>query len=250
MEVAEGALGTTASGARVRTWTLRGAGVSVVVTDLGATVLQVNVPDGAGGVVNVAPCHQSVSALEAGLARNPKMGATCGRVCNRTCNARFELDGAEYALRANEGAHHIHGGEPGWDMRVWSLVGTAATPAFAAVTLAYDSPAGEEGYPGAVEAVVDYTLSASNELTMEFRATTDKATPINMCKCVACAAQTRGVGRHVDVRVHAVECQEARVRRRERRNDRRVVRERQQAVRAVERLGGADARLEACSRDD
>ena len=107
---------------------------------------------------------------------NPQyLGAIVGRCANRITNARFTLDGKTYQLAANIGPNHLHGGRKGFDQRVWRATHGAAT-----LELRYTSPDGEEGYPGNLDVRVTYTLTDENELIVDYFATTDKATPINL----------------------------------------------------------------------
>jgi aldose 1-epimerase len=104
-------------------------------------------------------------------------GAIVGRVANRIANARFTLDGVEYRLIANHGSNHLHGlfGKSAWQARPLPLTEEAT-----AVELTYFSKAGESGFPGNLTARVVYTLTGKNELRLEFTATTDQATPVNL----------------------------------------------------------------------
>ena len=111
---------------------------------------------------------------------SPYFGAVVGRVANRIANASFTLGGQTHTLSRNEGAFPgtLHGGTRGWDKVTWRLVERSASH----VKLAHSSRAGEENYPGTVEASVTYTLTADNELVVEMHASTDEATPINMAQ--------------------------------------------------------------------
>src|SRR5262249_30717916 len=113
------------------------------------------------------------------LKKTPYFGATVGRVGNRIANAQFELDGKTYKLAANNGAHHLHGGNKGWDKVVWQGEATT-TSRGPTVKLTYVSKDGEEGYPGTVTATAKYTLTDSDELDIEMTATTDRTTIVNM----------------------------------------------------------------------
>ena len=109
-------------------------------------------------------------------AANPRhLGGIIGRYANRIANARFSLDGKTYQLAANDGRHHLHGGVMGFDKRVWHAACDAAR-----LELRYLSPDGEEGYPGNLDVRVTYTLSDDDELVVEYLATTDKPTPVNL----------------------------------------------------------------------
>lgn len=107
---------------------------------------------------------------------NPRyLGAIVGRCANRIAGARFTLDGKTYRLAANIGPNHLHGGVKGFDQRVWR-----AACGVSDLELRYTSPDGEEGYPGTLDVRVRYTLTDRNELVVEYGATTDKPTPINL----------------------------------------------------------------------
>jgi aldose 1-epimerase len=130
------------------------------------------VPDRAGRPANVVLGFNTPEEY----AENPRyLGAIVGRYANRIANAQFTLDGKTYRLAANIGLNHLHGGVTGFDKRVWSAACDAAS-----LELRYLSPDGEEGYPGNLDVRVSYTLSERNELIVEYCATTDKPTPLNL----------------------------------------------------------------------
>ena len=149
-------------------------GMVAKVTDYGASLTELWVPDRAGTLANVVLGFDRFTPY---LTAPCDIGATIGRVANRIGNARFTLDGREYRVTANAGPHQLHGGLRGFDKRVWTS--RLASESSAAVTFTYVSADGEEGFPGAVTVSVTYTLTDANELRIEYRATTDKPTPIN-----------------------------------------------------------------------
>ena len=114
------------------------------------------------------------------LKGHPFFGAIAGRVANRIAHARFSLDGQEYKLAANNGPHHLHGGNKGFDKVVWAANPLPHSDTQAAVKLNYLSRDGEEGYPGNLLVAVVYALTDQNELRIDYTATTDKVTPINL----------------------------------------------------------------------
>jgi aldose 1-epimerase len=110
------------------------------------------------------------------LQGHPFFGAIAGRVANRIAKGKFSLDGATYSLAINNGANHLHGGLKGFDKKVWD---TLVLPD-GGVQMSIVSPDGEEGYPGNLSVRVVYTVTDKNEIRIDYEATTDKATPINL----------------------------------------------------------------------
>lgn len=151
-------------------------GLVAKVMTYGATITELHVPDKDGKMADIVLGFDSLDEYVKG---SPYFGATIGRVANRIKNATFKLEGKAYKLAANNGPHHLHGGNKGWDKVVWTATPkeTAAGPS---LTLTYTSPDGEEGYPGTVHATTVYTLTNDNELKVEMTATTDKTTLVNM----------------------------------------------------------------------
>ena len=134
--------------------------------------MSVLAPDRQGRRANVVSGFGTVEEYR----DNPKyLGAIVGRCANRIAKAQFTLDGKTYRLAANIGADHLHGGVTGFDKRVWR-----AAPEASRLELRYLSPDGEEGYPGNLDVQVVYTLTDRNELVVDYAATTDKATPVNL----------------------------------------------------------------------
>jgi aldose 1-epimerase len=151
-------------------------GLIAKITNFGAILVELDVPDRKGKVGDVVLGFDSLADY---LKNGPHLGSTVGRVGNRIANAKFELDGKTYKLAANNGPHHLHGGVKGWDKAVWDAV-TSETSDGPSLKLTLLSKDGDEGYPGTVHAITTYTLTKDNELRIEMEATTDKATPINM----------------------------------------------------------------------
>jgi aldose 1-epimerase len=171
--------GKTAEGTEVHVFTLKnGNGIVAKVMTLGATLIELQVPDKNGKAVNVAFGFDDVAGYQSD--RNQHFGCTTGRVCNRIAKGKFTLDGVEYKLALNDGPNHLHGGTT---RNLGKVVWTAAPVASekdAAIRFSYTSPDGEEGYPGKLVINVTYTLTAKNELRIDYNATTDKATPVNL----------------------------------------------------------------------
>ena len=110
---------------------------------------------------------------------NHYLGATVGRYANRISRGRLDIDGTTHGLSRNEGEHHLHGGHVGFDRRVWEIRRCACEGA-PSVALGYHSADGEEGYPGAVDVEVEYTLVRANALRIRYRASTDRRTVVNL----------------------------------------------------------------------
>lgn len=170
--------GEMPDGTTLEAYTLHNAhGYSAKVITYGAILAELNVPEAGGGTIGVV--HRTVFSLE-NLARHfPEAGPVIGRVANRIANARFTLDGHDYTLAANAGPHHIHGGRRGFDKVVWHAQ-PLPVPNGAAVKLTYASPDGDEGYPGNLGVAVVYTLTDSDRLRIDYTATTDKPTLVNL----------------------------------------------------------------------
>ncbi len=170
--------GRMPDGTPVNIYTLKNPnGMTVKVTELGLIISELHVPDRNGNVGNVVLGFDN---LDRYLKGHPFFGAIAGRVANRVANARFTLDGREYTLAKNNGPHHIHGGNKGFDKKVWKSRPLPSTDHEAAVEFTCLSPDGEEGYPGNLTVTVTYTLTDKNELRITYGATTDKPTPINL----------------------------------------------------------------------
>jgi aldose 1-epimerase len=169
--------GRTARGEAVERYLLRGAGgMEMSVLTYGARIQALWVPDRAGALADVVLGYDDLAGYEGDEQYH---GAVVGRVANRIRGASFTLDGVTHHLTANQGRNQIHGGRRGFSSVVWE-----ATP-FAegdevGVMLRYLSPDGEEGYPGTLQARVTYTLTPAGELRIDYGATTDRATPVNL----------------------------------------------------------------------
>ena len=163
--------GTTA-GAEVYLYTLRNdLGYNVSITTYGGAITSLWAPDRNGSFGDIV---LGFGALEDYVSNPRYFGALIGRHANRIAQGRFALNGVEYQLPKNNGPNHLHGGFKGFDKRVWN-----AKEEDDVLHLSYFSKDGEEGYPGNVEAFVDYRLSG-NELSIEYRASTDRDTIVNL----------------------------------------------------------------------
>lgn len=169
--------GKTPDGVETHLYTIKNSsGASLQVTDYGARIVAVNVPDRSGKLANV---NLGFDSLEKYLAHTAYFGCTTGRYANRIAKGRFTLDGTEYRLATNGGANHIHGGRVGFDKRVWNATPVSG-PNGSGVKFTYKSPDGEEGFPGTLDTTVTISLSADNAVRIEYLATTDKPTVLNL----------------------------------------------------------------------
>jgi aldose 1-epimerase len=170
--------GRTPEGATVELFALtnrRGA-VAKVIT-YGAILADLRMPDREGKFVSVV---REIVPSEQGFQRGfASAAAVFGRVANRIAHARFTLDGHEFQVTRNNGAHHIHGGAKNFSRVVWTPTLPTA-PNVASIQLKYVSADGEEGFPGQVTTTVTYTLTEENTLRLDYRAVSDKPTPINL----------------------------------------------------------------------
>ncbi|PWI07287.1 galactose-1-epimerase [Streptomyces sp. NWU339] len=164
--------GTLSDGTPVHRWTLERAGTRVRMLSYGGIVQTVEVPDREGRPGNVV---LGFSDLEGYVARpEPYLGALIGRYANRIAGARFPLDGRVHTLARNNGPNSLHGGERGFDKRVWD-----ATPVPHGLRLSRVSADGEEGFPGRLEMSVTYTLDERGALGIVYEAVTDAPTVLN-----------------------------------------------------------------------
>jgi aldose 1-epimerase len=178
VRLTEANFGVTPDGAPVKLFTLRNArGMGVKVMSLGATITEIHAADRQGQFTNVVLGSDN---LEAYLKGHPAAASVIGRFANRIAKARFTLDGVEYRLAANNGPNHIHGGNRNFAKVVWDAKALPAGEREAAVQFTYFSKDGEEGYPGNLKVTVTYTLTDDNELRLDYAASTDKPTPVNL----------------------------------------------------------------------
>lgn len=168
----------TVEGRPVKLFTLRnGKGTIVKVTNYGLIITEIHAADRHGKPGNIVLGFDNLEQYQKG---HPFFGAIAGRVANRIAKGKFTLDGQEYTLAVNNGPNHLHGGLKGFDKQVWDATPLAAQPAEQGIEFHYLSKDGEEGYPGNLDVTVTYTLTDENELRVDYRAKTDKATPVNL----------------------------------------------------------------------
>ena len=146
------------------------------VTNYGAIIVSLKVPDKAGALGDVVLGYNRVEDY---VKDTPYFGAIVGRYGNRIGGAKFTLDGKTYKLTANDGVNTLHGGLKGFDKLVWTATPVERADG-AALKLALTSKDGDEGYPGTLQMTVTYTLTDANALIVDYLAKTDKATPVNV----------------------------------------------------------------------
>ncbi|MGB6431387.1 MAG: aldose epimerase family protein [Candidatus Acidiferrales bacterium] len=152
-------------------------GVQAVVISYGATLVSLKVPDRNGKIADVVLGYDTLDGYEQGASY---FGGTIGRYGNRIAGGQFTLDGTAFQVPKNDGPNSLHGGTIGFNKRVWTAVDRSRADA-EVLELSYTSPDGEEGYPGTLKVKVTYTLPAdSNELRIDYLATTDKDTVLNL----------------------------------------------------------------------
>lgn len=147
--------------------------IEIKIINYGGIITSLKTPDRDGNLENVVLGFDN---LEDYQKENPYFGALIGRYGNRIEKGAFELNGKDYQLTINDGENHLHGGEQGFDKVLWS----AETIDDSILQLSYLSPDGEEGYPGNLQVTVTYRLTEDNELRIDYEATTDQATPVNL----------------------------------------------------------------------
>ncbi|TCL57867.1 aldose 1-epimerase [Hydrogenispora ethanolica] len=150
-----------------------GAGLVVQITNYGCKIVSLLVPDRHHRWSDIVLGYDDIETYRDG---NPYFGALIGRYANRIAGAAFSLHGTRYSLARNDGLHHLHGGIRGFHDRIWRARQSGPD----CLELTYFSPDGEEGYPGNLEVQVRYRLTPANELILEYRATTDRPTVINL----------------------------------------------------------------------
>lgn len=153
-------------------------GMEAKVSSYGAILTALTVPDREGRGADVV---LGFDRLEDYLKGHPYFGTTTGRVANRIAGGVFELNGTTYNLAKNNGPNHLHGGDVGLDKKAWNAVAESSTGTGpVSVALTHLSPDGDEGYPGNLDLKVVYSLTADNELRIDYEATTDQPTPVNL----------------------------------------------------------------------
>lgn len=151
-------------------------GMSVTVISYGARIQSIVTPDRTGHLADVALGYNTMKGY---LSKRQFFGATVGRFANRIAKGAFTLEGKQYQLTINDGPNSLHGGTKGFDTRLWKVV-SVKEGTVASVTLRYISPDGDQGYPGRLTVTATYALSEKNQLTIDYRATSNKPTIVNI----------------------------------------------------------------------
>jgi len=172
--VKKSVFGKTKDGREAHLFTLTNkSGMQVVISDFGGTVISIRVPDRNGKIGDVVLGYDTLAGYQEGTA---SFGGTVGRYANRIAGAKFSLDGKEYTLEKNNGENHLHGG---FNKVLWDAE-PATGKTGPSLKIHYLSKDGEENFPGSLSATVVFTLTDANELKIEYTATTDKKTVLNL----------------------------------------------------------------------
>ena len=176
-QVRKEAFGKTGDGRPVALYTLTNSnGMEVRAMTYGGIIVSIRVPDKNGKMGDVVLGHDNVDGY---LVNPPYFGAIVGRYANRIANGTFTLDGAKYTLPKNDGPNTLHGGLVGFNKVIWEAKEFKNAKGVG-VAFSYLSKDGEEGFPGNLKVKVSYTLTDENQLMVDYEATSDKATPINL----------------------------------------------------------------------
>ena len=177
MNIEQSDFGTTSDGNPVEKYTIsHDSGLEMSVISYGGIITSLKVPNKDGEYEDVVLGFDNIQDYEDG---SPYFGAIIGRYGNRIADAEFTLDGEKYQLEANDGPNSLHGGEKGFDKVIWDVEPSTEGDT-ASLKLTYTSKDGEGGYPGNLETTVTYTLTPDNELQIQYEATTDKKTVVNL----------------------------------------------------------------------
>jgi aldose 1-epimerase len=177
--ISEDAFKGTYKGKPTALYTLKNKnGLVAQITNFGCKIVSIYVPDRNGNFMDIVLGYDNIADYIKG---NPYFGAICGRYANRIANGNFIIDGKSYQLPINNGLNSLHGGPEGFNDQVFDAKGVVKTKNGESVEMFYLSKDGEMGYPGNLNVKIAYTLSDTNELTLDFEAKTDKATHVNIC---------------------------------------------------------------------
>lgn len=150
---------------------------SIIITNIGCSIVSIETPGKTGVCKNIVA---GFSNIEDYLVNRDYFGCVVGRYANRIASGRFVLDGKQFQLPVNNDSNHLHGGIEGFHKKIWKIVDLMKLEDRVTVVFSYLSKDGEEGYPGNLKTTVTYSLNKQNQLTIEYAAETDKATPVNL----------------------------------------------------------------------
>jgi aldose 1-epimerase len=176
MPVSEQSFGQLPDGRQVSRYTLTNGGLEAHILNYGGILQSLHVPDRDG---NLADVVLGFDTMQPYLNEHPYFGALIGRYANRIAEGRFSLEGKAYQLACNNGRNHLHGGNTGFDKRLWEAE-TRESEQGPQLVLRYLSPDGEEGYPGNLQVQVTYALTADQALQIDYEAITDAPTILNL----------------------------------------------------------------------
>ena len=166
---------TTIGGKQTDLYILRNTqGNEVAITNYGGAIVAIMVPDKNGNRANVIQGHDNIQDVI--NSPEPYLSTLIGRYGNRICRGHFQLNGKEYNLAINNGPNSLHGGKNGFNAKVWEALQMNDST----LVLKYISPYGEEGYTGEMKVTVEYSFTDDNELVIEYMATTNKKTVVNL----------------------------------------------------------------------
>ncbi|SDO20128.1 aldose 1-epimerase [Streptomyces sp. cf386] len=168
--------GTLADGTKVYSWSLANGGTRMKVLSYGGIVQSLEIPDRRGRLANVSLGFDNIEDY---VAKSPYFGALIGRYGNRIGKGQFSIDGKAYQVNVNDGVHSLHGGAKGFDKHVWDIE-PFTKGSDVGLYLYYTSVDGEMGYPGTLKVKVTYTLTRHGDWRIDYEATTDKATVVNL----------------------------------------------------------------------
>ena len=165
---------TEIEGKKTDLYLLKNDKIQVYITNYGGRIVNLLTPDSKGVMGDVVLGFKSIADYQ--KAKTPYHGCLIGRYGNRIAQGKFELDGTTYQLPINNNENHLHGGPNGFHNQVWEVVSADEN----SIVMTYLSKDGEMGYPGNLSVQVTYTINDKNELSIAYKATTDKATPVNL----------------------------------------------------------------------
>lgn len=185
---------TTLDGKEISLWTLRsGNGLTMQVTNFGGRVVSLWTPDRDGNYEDIVLGHPNINEY-INYSGERCLGSIVGPFANRIAEGKFEIEGTAYQLPLNNNGQTLHGGPNGLDMKVWDVQEVTDN----SIVLAYTAQDGDEGYPGTLDILMTYTLTPQNEFRIDYKATTDKPTHINLSHHTFFNLKGEGIGTNED----------------------------------------------------